>query len=213
MAPLSTKQKILNASIQLFNDHGIANVRLQQIANHIDISVGNLTYHFKNKEAIIEAIYEGLSEDLSKILSTYRIFPNLMDFDNQLSQYYQFAQQYPFYFMDSLEIVRFYPQIHAQQHALTQKMTIQIRKRFDYNQQRGILIEEPEPETYNHLANTIWMLISFWEPQCLMQSKSETNQSTHFKKNIWTLLLPYFTENGKTEFQQLILPMLVKTSS
>jgi hypothetical protein len=56
MADLSTKQKILNTSIRLFNEDGMANVPLQQIAKEIGISPGNLAYHFKNKEAIIEAM-------------------------------------------------------------------------------------------------------------------------------------------------------------
>ncbi|MEM8908435.1 MAG: helix-turn-helix domain-containing protein, partial [Bacteroidota bacterium] len=38
MSDLNTKQKILRAAVQLFNDHGMANVRLQQIADEIGIS-------------------------------------------------------------------------------------------------------------------------------------------------------------------------------
>ena len=92
MADLSTKEKILNASIRLFNENGLANVRLQQIASEIGISVGNLAYHFRNKEAILEAVAENLDVELSEILSSYRIYPNLIDFDNQLSKYFAFIK-------------------------------------------------------------------------------------------------------------------------
>ena len=56
----STKQRILEAAVFLFNREGVANVRLQQIADETGISVGNLAYHFKNKEAIVSAVYEYL---------------------------------------------------------------------------------------------------------------------------------------------------------
>ncbi|MEO7308888.1 MAG: TetR family transcriptional regulator [Chitinophagaceae bacterium] len=42
MATADTKQKILNASLHLFNENGISNTRLQQIADETGISVGNL---------------------------------------------------------------------------------------------------------------------------------------------------------------------------
>ena len=93
MSDLNTKQKILQASISLFNQNGMANVRLQQIANEIGISAGNLAYHFRNKEAIIESINEELYQEANEILSTYRIFPNLIDFDNQLTKYFSFIQK------------------------------------------------------------------------------------------------------------------------
>ena len=109
MADLNTKQKILISSIKLINEHGMANIRLQQIADHLGISVGNLAYHFKNKEAIVEAIHGMLSEKIDQILSTYRVYPNLMDFDSQLNQYYSFIHKYPFYFLDMLETARNYP--------------------------------------------------------------------------------------------------------
>jgi AcrR family transcriptional regulator len=56
MAAPDTKQKILDSSLQLFNDNGISNTRLQQIADESGISVGNLAYHFSNKEAITESL-------------------------------------------------------------------------------------------------------------------------------------------------------------
>ena len=79
MPDLNTKQKIINASIQLFNAHGIANVRLQQIAAETGISPGNLAYHYRNKEAIVQAVNEELYQEVAEVLSAYRIFPNLMD--------------------------------------------------------------------------------------------------------------------------------------
>lgn len=52
----NTKTKILTAALHLFNQHGLVNVRLQQIANEVGISVGNLAYHYYSKEAIVKAI-------------------------------------------------------------------------------------------------------------------------------------------------------------
>lgn len=131
MSDLNTKQRIINASIRLFNEKGLANVRLQQIADEIGISVGNLAYHYRNQEAINEAINEDLDE-ANEILSCYRLYPNLIDFDFQLSKYFSFIRKYPFYFLDILEFERHYPEIRTKRQVHISIMINQIRKRFDY---------------------------------------------------------------------------------
>lgn len=212
MADLSTKQKILKASIQLFNTNGMANVRLQQIANEIGISPGNLAYHFRNKEAIVEAINDDLYHEASEILSTYRIFPNLMDFDNQLTKYLSFVQKYPFYFLDLLEIERHYPEIRSKRQVHISKMISQIRKRFDFNNQRGLIVDEPRDGVYDSTANAIWILITFWVPQNIVRGVEVPIQTNQFKEMIWNQVYPYFTEKGIAEFEQLIRPLLEQHS-
>lgn len=213
MADLNTKQKILNASIRLFNENGMANVPLQQIAKEIGISPGNLAYHFRNKEAIIEAINDELYVEAADILSTYRIFPNLIDFDNQLTKYFSFIQKYPFYFLDLLEIERHYPEIRAKRQVHISKMISQIRKRFDFNINRGLVFEEPRPGVYNSVANAIWVLITFWVPQNLVRGTEASMDVCQFKEMVWDQMYPYFTEQGIAEFEQLIRPILQQHSS
>ncbi|MEM6320677.1 MAG: TetR/AcrR family transcriptional regulator [Bacteroidota bacterium] len=204
---MTTKEKIITATIQLFNEHGLANVRLQQIAKETDISVGNLAYHFRNKEAIVEAVVERLEEEVSNILANYRRYPNLMDFDFQLSKYFSFISDYPFYFLDLLEIERTFPQIHTNRQHHTAKMAHQFRKRFDFNEQRGILKEEPREGIYDSIANTILITITFYTPQNMIRGNGQVHESS-FKEAVWNLMYPYFTDDGIAEFKQLIEPIL-----
>ena len=207
MNDLSTKQKILNASIQLFNEYGLANVRLQQIANETGISVGNLAYHYRNKEAILAAVTKQLFSELDNVLANYRVFPNLLDFDNQLTQYFSFLQKYPFLFFDSIEIQRTYPLLHNDRKRCIKKILQQIRKRFDFNAQRGILMAEPVKGIYDRIAESVWCAMCFWLPMRSIQEEKHDCQS-RFKQLIWSQFFPYLTEEGNKEFDQLILPML-----
>ena len=165
MPDLNTKQKILNSAVRLFNEHGLTNVRLQHIANDIGISVGNLAYHFRNKEAIVSALCDQIEEEISEVLSNYRIFPNLIDFDNQLSKYFSFLAKYPFYSNDLIELERNYPKMYAKHKCLIDKMISQLHKRFDYKQKREVLKPESPKGIYKIVANSIWVLIFFWIPQ------------------------------------------------
>lgn len=52
-----TKQKILDSARVLFNERGYANTTIRMIANELGMSSGNLNYHFKTKESLLEALY------------------------------------------------------------------------------------------------------------------------------------------------------------
>lgn len=65
---MKTRDKILLASLALFNDEGEGNVTTVDIANELDISPGNLYYHFHGKEQIIQELYAGFELEMIDIL-------------------------------------------------------------------------------------------------------------------------------------------------
>ena len=52
-----TKEKILLASKSLFNKEGYGSVTIRMIALELSMSSGNLNYHFRKKEEILESLY------------------------------------------------------------------------------------------------------------------------------------------------------------
>ncbi|BFN25909.1 DNA-binding transcriptional repressor AcrR [Pseudomonas sp. SCT] len=58
MAPRTkTRDRIIEASLELFNAEGERNVTTNHIAAHLGISPGNLYYHFPNKQAIVAELF------------------------------------------------------------------------------------------------------------------------------------------------------------
>ena len=64
-----TPERILEASLRLFNDFGEPNVSTTVIADDLNISPGNLYYHFHNKDEIVEAIFTAFEREIEGILA------------------------------------------------------------------------------------------------------------------------------------------------
>jgi len=66
---MKTKQRILQVSLELFNRLGEPNVTTVDISNEMEISPGNLYYHYRNKDDIIEHLVATYERDLKSLLN------------------------------------------------------------------------------------------------------------------------------------------------
>ncbi|QRX82554.1 TetR/AcrR family transcriptional regulator [Glaciimonas sp. PAMC28666] len=67
--PRRTREKILALSLKLFNEFGEPNITTTIIADEMKISPGNLYYHFRNKDDIVNSIFVTFEEEMSRMLS------------------------------------------------------------------------------------------------------------------------------------------------
>ncbi len=67
-APVGNRARIVEASLELFNERGTHAVSTNHIAAHLSISPGNLYYHFANRAEIIRAIFPQAEEAVRRAL-------------------------------------------------------------------------------------------------------------------------------------------------
>lgn len=68
-APRRTRERILELSLRLFNDFGEPNITTTVIAEEMGISPGNLYYHFRNKDDIVNSIFVQFESDIVRMLN------------------------------------------------------------------------------------------------------------------------------------------------
>jgi len=173
----STKEKIISAALKLFNRDGLVNVRLQHIADEAFVSVGNLAYHYANKEAILTKIYEVLTKRQNELLAEYRIVPLFENIDRLLIDTFLLQQDFEFFYLDTLEILRAYPSVGETHRQRIQAQVIQLKTILDFNVSRGALIAEPFENSYPILASQIWMSMDFSLNQQAVRSQKKCIQS------------------------------------
>jgi len=95
---MKTRDRILHTSLLLFNEEGEAKTTTVDIANELDISPGNLYYHFKGKDVIIAELFGQFEQGLSEILSV-PIESSLSVEDNWFYLYVVFEEMYNYRFL------------------------------------------------------------------------------------------------------------------
>ena len=101
-----TRQRILDTSLAMFNTQGEPNVTTNHIADELEISPGNLYYHFRNKDDIIEHLFARYEERMDSALAApIGRLPELEDIWLQLHLVFECIWDYRFLYRDLVEIL------------------------------------------------------------------------------------------------------------
>ena len=198
-----TKRKIIQATIDLFNEHGCTNVSLPQIARHLSISLGNLTYHFPKKDQLMWSVYDTFRADLADITSEYQSMVDLEDIDRQLREFYHFQKKYRFFYLDPLAMNRSYPEIAKDHHPYVEGHIQGVFNYFIYNVGSGNLKSVDDISDYKRLAHRFWMTAAFWPMQLAFRGK--IGNQKEMLASVWELIAPYFTKKGKEKYKHFAL--------
>ncbi|MHB8493131.1 MAG: TetR/AcrR family transcriptional regulator [Casimicrobiaceae bacterium] len=118
--PRRTRERILETSLALFNRHGEPHVTTADIADEMNISPGNLYYHFRNKDEIAGELYDALDASIAPLLAIPSSrTPGVEDLWLLLHLLFERMWQYRFVYRDVDDITSRNTQIAARFAALT----------------------------------------------------------------------------------------------
>src|SRR3954454_9258830 len=103
--PRRTRERILQTALSLFNAAGEPHVTTADIADEMNISPGNLYYHFRNKDEIIGEIFAHFDDSLRPLLAgPSRGAANVEDLWLFVHVLFERMWEYRFFFRDLDEI-------------------------------------------------------------------------------------------------------------
>jgi AcrR family transcriptional regulator len=160
---MSTKDRILETALNLFNQQGTNAVSTNHIAEALSMSPGNLYYHYRNKDEIIRALFERLFDawDVSFALPADRP-PTLEDVKALARVNFEILWRYRFAYREMIALIR--------QDAVLRERYLVVRERgyqgfhemFAWLKQLGLLTESVDEATITQLADLCWLISEFW---------------------------------------------------
>jgi AcrR family transcriptional regulator len=193
----SIKQRIMDEAVAIFNAQGYGNSSLQDVARQLEISRGNLAYHFATKDALLEAIFQQMWAKIEAERKNSRNLPSFQNLRKDIDLYGHYQREYAFIFTDS-QVMR----IPAIKQALREmaNATIQDNKAaIAFAIKVGNMKAEPFPGVYHQVAFTTWMLMFFWLPQQIIRGKKAEEDA---EKAVWSMILPHFSAKGIAVFKK-----------
>lgn len=101
-----TRQRILDTALAMFNAQGEPNVTTNHIADELEISPGNLYYHFRNKDDIIEQLFAVYEQRMDAALASPEgRLPGLEDIWLQLHAVFECIWDFRFLYRDLVDIL------------------------------------------------------------------------------------------------------------
>jgi AcrR family transcriptional regulator len=157
----STRDRIVQRSIALFNRKGLRDVAIERIAADLKISPGNLTYHFPRKQQLIAATLVVMQEHLRTALEGPTAVSSARDGADYLIRLYRTLWDFRFFF-NSLTYVLTDSQLRREYAAFHDWAMRTIESDLIVLRDLGFFVQPSPPNTFQLLAENMWSLWLNW---------------------------------------------------
>ena len=166
---MKTRDRIIQASLQLFNEHGERSTTTNHIAAHLGMSPGNLYYHFRNKEDIILSIFQQYEQHLESAFQPYHDEAlNIELLIKYFDAVFYALWQFRFVYANLADILSRDEALKARYLQVQTRLQDHLCELLTQLCNDGFL--EIEAAQIPALADTVKMVVSFWISYQLTQS-------------------------------------------
>ncbi|MCI4669845.1 MAG: TetR/AcrR family transcriptional regulator [Bacteroidia bacterium] len=194
-----TKKNILDSAHELFNQIGVAEVSLRAIAANMDISHGNLRYHFPSKGKILEALHQRILEAAmaeNRQLIGEKL--SLKNFKQSTLRGFSVLYDYRFFMIDLHKIMKENPGLHKtflEVEKIREKMYEDLIER---SIQEGVMREEEYPGEYKDFILRIRIFSDFWISSAGIYDPVPKEELVEkYASLLMSMFYPYLTPEGK----------------
>ncbi|MFB9137672.1 TetR/AcrR family transcriptional regulator [Vibrio olivae] len=202
---MKTRDKIVSAALELFNQKGERNITTNHIAAHIEISPGNLYYHFRNKQEIVReifALYSG--ELLERFTPIHEQSESLVLLKHYLDSIFTLMWKYRFFYANLPEILQRDERLHEEYIQVQDKLQGNLKNIMREFVRLELL--ELEDDEMLSLTTTLHMMASSWLGyQSAMSLKTDITEEVIHRGMLQmiSVLKPKATEQGVDQLDLL----------
>jgi AcrR family transcriptional regulator len=211
-APRRTAERILEATLELFNRFGEPNVSTTLISAELGISPGNLYYHYHAKDDLINSLFARYEAALGELLHAADHVRNVEDAWLFFHMLFELIWQYRFLYRDLNDLLSKNRRLETHFQFVLQHKQQAVREVLDGLRQGGALaaraVDDREAEP---VATAMVVVLTYWlsfeyvrDPRHALEPESAGAALLRGAHHVLSLLMPYLESAQREHLLMLI---------
>ena len=205
---MKTNEKIIDKALTLFNEKGVDQVSSLEISQSLNISYGNLTYHYKKKDDIVLALYAQMQQSLNTSINrlVQCIFEETF-YPKLVNEIFDVIWNYRFIYLNINSLMNQFEFICESEKSYYATRIKILNRAKKYLIQEGYLKPEIN-NNYESLIQNLNMILYAWITDAkLFYEGDEDKKIDIYVSLFYNVALTHVTEKGLKRYQQIQQPL------
>ena len=208
-APRRTAERILEATLELFNRFGEPNVSTTLISAELGISPGNLYYHYLAKDELINSLFDRFEHALNELLNASDGVRDVEDAWFFMHTLFELIWQYRFLYRDLNDLLSKNRRLETHFQAVLKNKTRAVKALLDGMSRTGAIhIDSREIEA---TATSMVVVLTYWlsfeyvrDPRKALEPENAQRALLRGAHHVLNLLVPYLEQGQRMHLLQLV---------
>jgi AcrR family transcriptional regulator len=208
-APRRTAERIAEVTLALFNRFGEPNVSTTLISAELNISPGNLYYHFASKDALVNQLFDQYEVSMLALLDAA---PDVRDIEDAwffLHSLFEQVWNHRFLYRDLNNLLSGNRHLETHFHAVLERQTQAFRQMLESLASAGLM--KIDPDSIETLSASMSVMVTYWlsyeyvrNPRQALEPASAGLALTRGAQHVLALLTPYMTSQDLQDHLQAL---------
>ena len=208
-APRRTAERIATVALDLFNRYGEPNVSTTLISAELNISPGNLYYHFPAKDQLVSHLFDDYKERILKLLDASQDVKDVEDAWFFLHSLFELIWDHRFLYRDLNDLLSKNRRLETHFQFVLKNKTRSIKAMLDSMSRAGAMrldAREMEPT-----ATSMVVVLTYWlsyeyvrDPRKALEPESAQAALLRGAHHVLNLLVPYLEAGQRNHLLGLV---------
>lgn len=198
-APRRTAERIAIVALNLFNRYGEPNVSTTLISSELNISPGNLYYHFPAKDQLVSHLFDNYKADILKLLEASQDVKDVEDAWFFLHSLFELIWDHRFLYRDLNDLLSKNRHLETHFKHILEVKTASLNHMLLALARQGHI--RNEPDTFSTLSASMSVVVTYWlsyeyvrNPRHAMEPESAGDALARGARHVLLLLAPYLED-------------------
>ncbi len=196
----TTRQRILNTSLALFNERGSAHVTTAEIAKAAAIAEGNLHYYFQTKADLLSALFDLFESEANVLVSAEISSDSVLEvFAEHQRSWFRLMWSHQWFYRSTSALLITAPALLPRVRAMTVRNRAFVTSVFERMVEGDIL--RIGPEELECVLNNVWIVATHWFDHLRFTTGKEKLGRKDLEwgyAQVLSVYAPYLTKTGES---------------